>query len=92
MGKKQTQKAKRHLFTLWPPAHAEIVLLAGTFTGWNPVPMSRRHDGRFHISLRLEPGIHEYKFIADGQWIIDPLHSNWALNPFGSINSVLRID
>lgn len=44
--------------------------VAGTFSGWQPVPMERT-DGEWQVVLALEPGVHEYAFVdATGQWFV----------------------
>lgn len=85
-------KVQTRFFTFRPNGKAKKVELAGNFTDWKPIPMSRQQDGGFLVSLRLEPGVYEYKFIVDGQWVADPAHSDWAMNAYGAVNSVLRID
>ncbi len=50
--------------------------VAGTFNNWNrdANPMARQPDGRtWGLTLRLEPGAYQYKFVLNGsQWINDP--------------------
>ncbi|OQB79334.1 MAG: hypothetical protein BWX88_04869 [Planctomycetes bacterium ADurb.Bin126] len=92
MSKGKKSKGLTHFFTFRPNGDVCQVQLAGCFTNWKPVSMSRQEDGGFLVSLRLEPGVYEYKFIVDGHWITDPGHSSWALNAYGSFNSVLSIE
>jgi len=92
MSKGKKPKVQTHFFTFRPSGEVKKVQLAGCFTGWKPVPMSQQEDGGFLVSLRLEPGVYEYKFIVDEQWVTDPGHSDWAVNAYGSVNSVLRIE
>jgi hypothetical protein len=33
--------------------------------------------------------MHEYKFLVGQQWITDPDNSEWARNPYGTMNSVV---
>jgi hypothetical protein len=47
--------------------------------------------GRWTRSLPLPPGRHEYLFVIDGDWVPDPRASETAVNPFGGINSVVRV-
>lgn len=68
------------------------VALAGAFNGWAPQAMRKQKDGSFACSVDLEPGTYEYKFIVDGQWVVDPDTNAWAMNAYGSFNSVARID
>jgi AMP-activated protein kinase-like protein len=47
--------------------------------------------GRWLKELVLPPGTYEYRLIADGEWITDPLVKETAPNPFGGLNSVLKV-
>lgn len=78
-------------FVIKPGGGAKKVDLAGCFSGWKPVPMQRQKDGTFAKVVSLPAGTYEYKFIVDGQWRGDPDHSNWAMNPFGTLNSVAQV-
>ena len=70
------------------------VLLAGTFNNWDPQanPMTDNSDsGRHTATLRLPPGRHEYKFVVNGEWRVDPNCPDWVLNDQGSLNSVITV-
>jgi 1,4-alpha-glucan branching enzyme len=75
-------------FTFRPVDGAHEVFVAGDFTEWKPVRMRRQEDGHFGISLRVPLGNHEYKFVVGQEWIPDPDNAEWALNPYGTMNSV----
>lgn len=64
---------EKHIFTLKGYAFAGKVYLAGTFNGWNPneIAMKRIGDG-WQIPYILGAGNYEYKYIADGKWLVDP--------------------
>jgi len=47
------------------------VYLCGTFNGWQKLHMSRSQKD-FVAMIELGEGDHEYKFLVDGQWVIDP--------------------
>ena len=72
---------------------AQAVYLAGTFNDWNPraTPLQRRDDQRWMCELALPPGTHEYQFVVDGQWTPDPQALESTSNPFGTVNSVVRV-
>ena len=78
-------------FVLFEPG-AKQVALCGDFNGWasHATPMKRRVDGRWEATLALAPGRHEYKFVADGQWIPDPLAREHVPNHYGTLNSVVE--
>ena len=65
--------------------------LAGDFTNWTPLRMRKQKDGSFAITVPLEAGVHEYKFVVDEQWITDGDNENYALNPHGTLNSVATV-
>lgn len=69
------------------------VYVAGDFTGWQDQPiMMRRGRGNTWTAIApMTPGEHEYKFIADGQWMLDP-NASHRPNNIGSENSVIRVD
>ncbi len=70
------------------------VFVAGTFNNWNPKasPLKDNPDsGHFKAALHIPKGKHEYKFIVNEVWTMDPNCANWTRNGFGSMNSVLQI-
>ena len=58
-----------HTFNIRAP-QAKEAYLAGSFNGWEAaaLPMKRAADGEWTLSLELEPGRHEFKFVVDGAW------------------------
>ena len=73
---------------------AKSVSVAGTFNDWRPgitemVPVG---EGRWLKELILPPGVYEYRLVVDGKWMADPRASETASNPFGEMNSVLRVN
>lgn len=67
------------------------VLLVGDFSEWQPHPMRKQKNGTYVMNVELAPGPHEYKFIVDGNWLVDPDNNSWSLNPFGTLNSVAQL-
>lgn len=74
-------------------ANAEKVLLTGSFNGWTEEGYTcvKTSDG-WTISLHLEPGKYLYKFIVDGNWILDPGNKLWEQNEYDTGNSVLWVN
>jgi 1,4-alpha-glucan branching enzyme len=72
---------------------ASAVAIAGTFNDWRPdaTQMIRVSDSRWMKDLALPPGMYEYRLVVDGVWIVDPRARETAPNPFGELNSVLRV-
>ena len=70
------------------------VYVAGTFNNWavDAQPMKDKGGtGRYTVRLTLAPGVHEYKFVVNGEWHVDPSCTNWVQNSFGTLNSVLEV-
>lgn len=61
------------VFRLYGHLDAREVKLAGNFNLWNytELTMSKTPSG-WELQLALSPGIYEYKFIVDTEWITDP--------------------
>jgi len=72
---------------------ASEVYLAGTFNDWHPttLPMVGMGSGRWEKEILVPPGVYEYLFIADGQWIPDPDCGEVIPNPHGGVNCVRRV-
>jgi len=73
---------------------AKSVSVAGTFNDWRPgaTEMVSVGDGRWLKELVLAFGVYEYRLVVDGEWMPDPLGRETTPNPFGGLNSVLRIE
>ena len=70
------------------------VFVAGTFNNWNPTANPLKDNpgsGHCKATLRIPAGTHEYKFVVNGIWIVDPKCANWTPNGYGSLNSVLHV-
>ena len=79
-------------FALLKP-DAKQVLLSGEFNGWSrsATPMKWHPDGHWETTVALAPGRYEYKFIVDGQWILDPQARESVRNYHGTLNSVVQV-
>ncbi len=84
--------APNHIFVLKGYNNAREVRLAGDMNNWNPTGYTLAHEGNeWHINMRLKPGKYRYKFVVDGQWILDPGNKQREQNEYGTGNSVLWI-
>ena len=55
-----------------PPATCVQVYISGSYDGWqNKLRLTKSHDN-FVVIVELPEGEHEYKFMVDGVWKIDP--------------------
>lgn len=82
-----------HAFVLEGFADAQTVIVCGSFNGWQEDGYRMvRIDGRWTFPIRLKPGKYTYKFIVDGEWMIDPGNALWEPNEHGTDNSVVWIE
>src|ERR1700759_4512331 len=72
---------------------ARRVSLAGDFNGWDPetMPMYKGSNGVWYLTVSLLPGLHEYRFVADGIWKDDPTAEKKIANAMGSENCVKTV-
>jgi len=72
--------------------NAKQVILAGSFNGWNEEKTKMvQQDGRWMIDMDLTAGKHYYKFIVDGNWMVDPANPLTEKDRKGNLNSVLMV-
>jgi hypothetical protein len=77
-------------FRLKGHGDASIVTVAGSFNNWNQSQLvCGRENDEWVCRVDLEPGYHTYKFIVDGNWVLDPDNPNTALDDAGNTNNVL---
>lgn len=87
------QQKKRVEFTFFAPG-AKQVLLSGSFNKWSEKsdPMKQDHSGTWKkIKVLAKGKKHQYKFIVDGEWKLDPDCSATSLNQDGTLNNVIDI-
>jgi len=81
------------LFRLRAPK-ASKVSIVGTFNDWRPGKMHLRgpdEEGYWYASLILPRGAHQYKFVVDDIWMIDPENPLMEEDGFGGTNSVVEL-
>ena len=81
------------LFEYFYPA-ATVVTLVGDFTRWSVKarPLKRDAGGLWKGSVRLDPGMYEYKFVINGErWEDDPLNPHRGLNVHGTFKSIRTV-
>jgi hypothetical protein len=72
---------------------ANVVALAGSFNNWNQSQyICGREGGEWICRTDLEPGKHAYKFIVDGNWLLDPDNPNTEDDDYGVKNSVIMVN
>lgn len=91
----KTGRFCRVTFNLYPPETVSKVSLCGEFNGWDPadLPMLRRKDGRFSITLSLEAGgNYRFRYLLDGEgWENDWEADGYVPNAFGTEDSLVRV-
>lgn len=72
---------------------AKSVQLAGDFTQWQqkPINLQKGPDGVWRTTVEIEPGLHPYRFLVDGQWCDDPACTRHLPNPYGGQDAVRQV-
>jgi 1,4-alpha-glucan branching enzyme len=73
---------------------AKSVQIAGDFNNWQPEknPMRKTEDNAWHARIPLVKGVYHYRFVVDGHWQQDPYNEATEPNPYGGMNSVLKVE
>lgn len=91
---KGSKTARRRVkFQVSAPQDAKV-FLAGSFNNWSDSKKKLVYDKKesvFKGIALLEKGIHQYKFVINGEWCIDPECPDWERNEFGSLNSIVCV-
>ena len=68
------------------------VFLAGDFNNWSEDATSMEEvDGIYKVTLYLSKGKYGYKFIVDGQWMVDENATDFVDDGFGAQNSIIFV-
>jgi 1,4-alpha-glucan branching enzyme len=70
------------------------VQLAGDFNRWNPEKeplFNLSGRGLWQKSVALQPGQYQYKYVIDGNWVLDPANTKTIPGPLGP-NSVFEYE
>lgn len=88
----RTVKAN-YTFVLNKYLNAKAVYLSGSFNNWaNPGYPMQKKEGVWSTSVFLPTGKYTYKFVVDGEWILDPANPLYDENEYGNGNSVLWME
>jgi len=84
--------AKSIVFKIYAP-EARNIFLAADFNNWDisSLPMQRRNDGVWEVTIELAKGAYHYKYFVDGRWEND-IQEEMQPNSFGSMNNIIRIE
>jgi 1,4-alpha-glucan branching enzyme len=88
----KSKKKGTYQFSFKPHNSTHRVELAGSFNGWQPIEMKKQKNGSFAATVPLEKGTWEYKFKIDEDWQLDPDNETYALNSYGTLNSVCTVE
>ncbi len=83
---------KEALFAINAPTAKEVYLV-GDFNHWkinDESKLSRLSDGKWEKRLTLSPGKYRYKFVVDGEWLLDTKNPEKEPNPFGTFDSITK--
>lgn len=92
-GKKRAKKKSVTFKADFP--QARTVKLAGDFNNWSlsdAFILDQDEKGNWVKEIPLTPGRYEYKYIVDGQWLLDPGNEKFVESSIGGKNSVLVVD
>lgn len=71
---------------------AAVVVLSGSFNAWNQSQLvCGREGGEWVCRIDLDPGVYQYKFILDGDWLLDPSNPNTVEDEAGNVNNFLEV-
>lgn len=78
-------------FTCSASPAAKKVFVAGDFNGWDPhADALAKRNGHFVKSIQLAPGEHQYKYVIDGEWHVDP-SAPTVVTQLGTLNNVVCV-
>ena len=86
-------QGRKVLFTL-ATAPGHTVAVAGSFNDWDPAFTPMEYDkinNLYRTDVYLKAGEYEYKFVVDGEWLLDEANPSFYPNDFGTLNSVLVV-
>ena len=61
-------------YTIWVPSSMVIIVaIILVFNGWNAadLALTQGADGVWSVTVKLDAGQYEYKFVVDGVWLED---------------------
>jgi hypothetical protein len=72
---------------------AAAVSVVGDFSGWDAGrhPMRKSRNGWWELTVRIDPGSHQYAFVIDGEYVPPPNAETMVDDGFGGRNGLLVI-
>ena len=91
--KQKTPKNKQRVEFKLDRDSGSQVYVAGSFNDWKPEEMKYdEKKGLFTKVKMLAPGQYEYKFVVNGEWVVDAENEDFVYNDQGSMNSLKVIE
>lgn len=100
IGDSMVQAVSRQAEQVWTrfvyiDKEAESVAVAGDFSNWEPIELSKKMLNGEQVWTGLVPmqkGEHRYMFVKNGKkWVTDPLATTYQNDGFGNKNAVLYL-
>jgi 1,4-alpha-glucan branching enzyme len=72
---------------------ASSVFVVGDFNDWSASDDAKleNDNGVWRRRFNLKPGTYKYRLIVDGKWQEDPGNPDAERNPFGELDSILKV-
>jgi hypothetical protein len=71
---------------------ASVVALSGSFNNWNQSQLLFGREGdEWVCRIDLDPGVYTYKFVVDGNWLLDPSNPDTQEDEAGNVNNVIEV-
>ena len=74
--------------------NAKEIYLVGDFNHWkinDESRLSKLNEGRWEKKLQLSSGRYKYKFVVDGEWVLDSQNTEREPNTFGTFDSIINL-
>lgn len=74
--------------------NARDVYLVGDFNHWkinDESRLSRAENGQWEKKINLPEGRYKYKFVVDGEWLVDSENQEREPNSFGTLDSIIKL-
>jgi hypothetical protein len=85
--------AQEAVFTLNAPSANEVYIV-GDFNNWqrdDTSRLARRENGTWEKKLALSSGRYKYKFVVDGEWVLDSQNADREQNSYGTFDSIVKL-
>ncbi|MCM8760988.1 MAG: AAA family ATPase [Candidatus Omnitrophica bacterium] len=74
--------------------NAKNIFVVGEFNHWkinDESRLSRLENGKWEKRFTLAPGRYKYKFVVDGEWVLDSQNAEREQNSFGTFDSIINL-